>query len=94
MKDEIVVKGKKYFFKTFITDDVDYYTRFWTKNKVIFGRVSCFSKKRKLIVPDYLFTIHRDSRDLRLTKRWWKEKIEIEVDLLTRNDQLQNGELI
>ena len=97
MKDEIVIKGERYFYRTFVEDSHYgdyYYTRFWKKNKVIFDRLTCFDKKRKLIVPDYLFTIHEDSKNENLSKAWWKNKILLQIELLNRNKQLNNGELI
>lgn len=45
-------------------------------------------------VPKLLFTIYQDANNERLTKGWWIEAILHELELLTRKEELERGELI
>ena len=45
-------------------------------------------------IPKEVFKIYHDSADERLSKSFWRERIEKEIDLLDRKDQLKRGDLI
>jgi hypothetical protein len=45
-------------------------------------------------VPKEVFRIYADSDDKELSKSWWRKRIEGEIDLLNRKEELEKGELI
>ena len=54
----------------------------------IFGRIVTEE------IPKEVFKIYQDSNDERLTRGYWRERIENEIELLDRKDQLKRGDLI
>jgi hypothetical protein len=38
--------------------------------------------------------IYEDTRDIKLSKEWWRSKITKELGKLTRNSEIEKGELI
>lgn len=44
--------------------------------------------------PNVLFSIFADANSPSLSKAWWKQRLEDQVDLLYRKEELKKGELI
>ena len=98
---EITVNGRVFQYETFSKDfsgefgETYYWTEFyegvtekWVRKYIFWG------EKVLKIVPTLRFTIPADSDNEFLPKSWWREKIEKELELLDRREQLEKGELI
>jgi hypothetical protein len=71
-----------------------YYTEFYEGTEII-------RKKKYLLfgpiveeeIPKNVFTIFEDANNESLTKGWWRDRILHELELLTRREELERGEL-
>jgi hypothetical protein len=97
---KITINGIDLLYETFC-DSNEYDDYFWTgfyhpteKVQIEERKYVFFGKKTVTEVPKLLFKIYEDSNDQNLSKAWWRKRIENELDLLNREQELENGELI
>lgn len=86
--------------KYYVEYDCDEYHDSWTTH---FYKESTTIKRRRwllfgewieVIKPKILFSIFADANSPNLSKDWWKQRIEDQVYLLYRKEELKKGELI
>ncbi len=84
-------------YKTFV-EVTEYGDTYWTE----FYRGTVMSSRKKYIlfgpviieeIPKRVFTIWEDSNNENLTKDWWKTQILQKLELLSRKEELERGEL-
>lgn len=96
---QIVINDEIFFYKTEWYDNGEYgdspVTIFWQEEKEVkYRKYLFFGPWRTKIEPVVLFSIYDDSNNSNLTKGYWKQKIEYQIELLGRSDELKKGELI
>lgn len=93
----ISIKKNRFFYKT-QTKKGFTFTEFYQETKSVLKRVSLFSKPELVDEPIVLFTIDRDSKDVTLTKKWWKKEIKKCLKKMKahsfRKKELENDELV
>ena len=102
MKDKsITILGKKFFYNNW--DYVDEYgfqysgTEFFISTKLKYekkGFLGLFGPIIEIEVPNVLFSVTFDIENPRWTKTELRAKLEKEVELLNRKDEIKKGELI
>lgn len=95
---QTIINGDTWYYETKVNSnewgDI-YYTEFWKEKKPrTFRKYWFFGPWVTKEEPVVLFTIHADSGDPNLTKAWWRKKINHEIDLLKRQEEINKGELI
>lgn len=94
----ITIQGKTFEYEIFC--DVDqwgesFYTEFYSGTETFTRRkYFIFGKKETLTRPKLVFTIYDNIEDHRRTKEDTRNKIEREVELLNRKEEIKRGELI
>lgn len=96
--NQITINNETFFYKTEwhdgYSDDFPV-TIFWKEEQEVkYRKYLFFGPWKTKIEPIVLFTIYDDSTNSNLTKGYWKQKIEREVELLGRSNELKKGELI
>lgn len=95
----ITVKGRTFQYRTYwisYGEDIgsDPETHFYEGTETItYKKWGFFGKTIIEERPKFVFKINDDSKNERLSKRWWWEKISEEIDLLNRREELAKGEL-
>lgn len=78
-----------------LADELVIYTEFYEgTEKVTSKKWGFFGKETVEEKPKVIFVIYEDTQDVRLTKRWWRERISLELEILGRAEELERGELI
>ena len=81
-----------------IRSDDRYRTDFYHGTKPVlrwvfdWGKLSL--KRHEVEIPNLLFTIHANADNTDISKQQWRVKIENQLRLVTRHDELMKGELI
>lgn len=85
----------KYFVTCSSSEYGDYYETNFFKETVKLTKKKFWSRKTyEVEEPLILFYIPHNANDQMLTKSWWRERIQRELELLGRKQELENGQLI
>lgn len=94
--NSIEIDGTRYFYRTnwACLNELEgyYYTEFWRLTKQVQKRV--WFKKVMVDEPAILFTIEARSTDPTLLKEWWRAEIDKKLQILKRQEELNQGKLI
>ena len=64
------------------------------EKKIRKGFLGIFGPVEFVNIPKLVFSIDADTENPRLSKKWWRERIELEMELLNRRKEIEEGQLI
>jgi len=96
---QIEIEGKKYFYEVYPSVNpfgfLEYETVFYQKEETVKERRwKIFGKFIEKKVPIVLFSIHANANDPTIPRSWWVEKIYNHIAILSRKEELNEGNLI
>lgn len=70
------------------------WTEFYEGVKTVkYRKWGLFGTQLEKTVPVHVFTIHEDANNPRKSKKWWWKRINEEIELLNRKEEIEKGEL-